>query len=70
MKCNYSSVRLNTEDATVTETYVDGVQAICLSREDGYGIIWDNGFYVLTVWGNLSEKEIMEIANSVCVEKK
>ena len=69
LKCNYSSVRLNTEDATVTETYVDGVQAICLSREDGYGIIWDNGFYVLTVWGNLSEKEIMEIANSVCVEK-
>ena len=30
----------------------------------------DDGSYIIEVWGNLSEEEMMEIANSVCVEKK
>ena len=32
-------------------------------------ITWDNGSYILTVWGNLPEEEMMAIANSVCIEK-
>lgn len=70
VKCNYTNVRLNTENATVIESYVKDDQAICLKREDGYGITWDNGSYILTVWGNLPEEEMMAIANSVCIKKK
>ena len=73
LKSNYN-VRLNTENAIVTEGTVHGNQAICIKLdekvENGYEIIWDDGSYIIEVWGNLSEEEMMEIANSVCVEKK
>ena len=57
-------------DPGIIESYVKDDQAFCLKREDGYGITWDNGSYILTVWGNLPEEEMMAIANSVCIKKK
>lgn len=57
---------INTEDADIKETEINGFPATYfLDNQGNYKIIWDNGEYVFTILANLSKEETFAIAESV-----
>ena len=57
---------INTEDADIKETEINGFPATYfLDNQGKYKIIWDNGKYIFTILANLPKEEVFEIAESV-----
>ncbi len=57
---------INTEDADIKETEVNGFPATYFLDNHGNNkIIWDNGKYIFTILANLPKEEVFEIAKSV-----
>lgn len=55
----------------MSETKVNGCPAYLIAKEHYYGsdvtIIWDNGDYIMELWGIMPADELMRIAESVAV---
>lgn len=57
---------INTEDADIIETEINGFSATYfLDNQGNYKIIWDNGKYIFTILSNLPKDKTIEIAESV-----
>ena len=57
---------INTEDADIKETEINGFPATYfLDNQGNYKIIWDNGEYVFTILANLPKEKVFAIAESV-----
>ena len=62
----FYGILLNTENATVKETKINGCDATYyLDNQGQYQLMWDNGKYIFTMLANLPKEETFEIAKSV-----
>lgn len=63
-----TSFSMDTEDGSAEKTTINGYEAAYTSNHNVNTLMWHNGEYVFTVYGNLPKAEIFKIAEKI--EKK
>ncbi len=63
-----ASFSMDTEDGSAEKTTINGYEAAYTSNDNINTLMWHNGEYVFTIYGNLSKAEIFKIAEKI--EKK
>ncbi len=71
VKSSYGPAHLNTERHEIEEVEINGHCGLCVdfsdSEHNGSLAIWDNGKYILELSGDLSKKELLDLAKSAKV---
>ena len=57
--------RYDTEDANVEKTMVNGNEAICISEDHEYILLWSDSVFVYDICGNIPLDMIFKIAESI-----
>lgn len=65
------SFHLNTEGHYLEEVYINGCYGLFIDFSSG-GVVcsegmWDNGDYILEIWGNMTKNELIDLAKSAKV---
>ncbi len=63
-KCNY-----NTEEYEIEKMDVAGYEGFFVKFKDDNILIWDNGDYILELYGTLDKNELLDLAKSTKIEK-
>jgi len=61
---------IDTEDAEIKEVVINGNKAVYSTNKNANILIWSDGEYVFSVYGNISEAEIIRIGSGIEVLKK
>lgn len=65
------SFHLNTEDHYLEEVYINGCYGLFIDFSSGgvvcSEVMWDNGDYILELWGNMTKNELIDLAKSAKV---
>ena len=62
----FYGIVLNTENATVKETKINGYDATYyLDNQGQYQLMWDNGKYIFTILANMDKEQAFKLAESV-----
>ena len=55
----------NEDNTEIERIEIDGIDYILIKNEDVLGLLWNGNDIVYSIYGNISKKEIIEIAKSM-----
>lgn len=62
---------VNTEDAEISTLIINGHEAIYFQDNNQYyNLIWDNGYYIISLGSNIGKDALIEIAESVQIAEE